>query len=125
MRELIEKFKKELQEYVDSYGQKLGEAYFARIGLELIAEIEKLERDSETLRQISQLICGNDRFPGDIVPYIRNEIDGRRAEEKEIAQLRAIVDAAKDLDGSIVIYMTASSPTTSLQRILTKYIRGI
>lgn len=40
------------------------------------------ERGQE-IEAISRLLCGKDQFPGDLVQYVKNEIDGRRIAEAE------------------------------------------
>lgn len=46
----------------------------------LRARVEKAEA---VVCSIARLMCGEDTFPGDLVQYVKNEIDGRQQAERE------------------------------------------
>ena len=56
-----------------------------------------LAEKEEVVRKISQLMCGNDIFPGDLVQYVKNEIDGRRLADEQIAALNNALN--KEIEG--------------------------
>jgi hypothetical protein len=48
---------------------------------------ERVKELENELSRIAQVMCGKNKFPGDLAQYVRNEVDGRMKAEARVKEL--------------------------------------